>query len=128
MLEGVAFAIRDSVEIARSLGIHVTESGLCGGGAKSPLWRKIMANVLHMEMQVPVMGRGARATAARFWAMVAAGAYPTVREALRRLAGPSGGSTSPTRPSPPGTRRATQVFKTLYPALKSIYPTLANKE
>ena len=51
VLEGVAFAIRDSVEVARSLGIEINTSKICGGGAKSPLWKKIVANVLNIELQ-----------------------------------------------------------------------------
>ena len=46
VLEGVAFAIRDSFEVAKSLGIDIPRSNVCGGGAKSSLWRKIFANVL----------------------------------------------------------------------------------
>lgn len=45
VLEGVAFAIRDSVEVARSIGITVNTSKICGGGAKSELWKRIFANV-----------------------------------------------------------------------------------
>ena len=44
VLEGVAFAMRDCYEIAKDLGINITETKICGGGAKSPLWRKIMAS------------------------------------------------------------------------------------
>lgn len=40
VLEGVAFAVRDSFEVARSLGICIERSKICGGGAKSPLWKK----------------------------------------------------------------------------------------
>ena len=43
MLEGVALALRDSVEVARSLGLAIPRSTLCGGGSKSPLWRTILA-------------------------------------------------------------------------------------
>ncbi|HIU75548.1 MAG TPA: xylulokinase, partial [Candidatus Pelethocola excrementipullorum] len=43
VLEGVAFAIRDSFEIAKSLGIKIERTKICGGGAKSPLWKKIIA-------------------------------------------------------------------------------------
>ncbi|MBQ7848812.1 MAG: xylulokinase, partial [Clostridia bacterium] len=53
VLEGVAFAIRDSVEVARSLGIDIPSSKICGGGAKSPLWKKIMANVLGVKLEIP---------------------------------------------------------------------------
>ena len=126
ILEGVAFAIRDSVEIARSLGIEITESGLCGGGAKSDLWRKIMANVLNMEMQVPVQEEGAGYGGA-ILAMVAAGAYGSVREACDKLRT----ERRIYKPDPAIAARYEQryqVFKSLYPTLKAAYPTLAVKE
>ena len=50
VLEGVAFAIRDSFEIAKSLGIQIERTKICGGGAKSPLWRRIIANVLNIKV------------------------------------------------------------------------------
>lgn len=52
VLEGVAFALRDSLEVARSLEIRVERTKICGGGAKSPLWRKIIANVLNVTVEV----------------------------------------------------------------------------
>ena len=42
VLEGVAFGLRDSLEVAKSLGIQIDRTKICGGGAKSPLWRKII--------------------------------------------------------------------------------------
>ena len=51
VLEGVAYGIRDSVEVARSLGIDINETGICGGGAKSPVWRQIMADVLNIRVK-----------------------------------------------------------------------------
>ena len=52
VLEGVAFAMRDSLEVAKSLGIDIKRTTICGGGAKSLLWRKIMANVLNLEVDI----------------------------------------------------------------------------
>ena len=52
VLEGVAFAIRDSFEIAKSLGIEIRKTKICGGGAKSPLWKKIIANILGISVQI----------------------------------------------------------------------------
>ena len=52
VLEGVAFAIRDSFEVARSLGLEIPRSRVCGGGATSPLWRKIFANVLGIPLDM----------------------------------------------------------------------------
>ena len=40
VLEGVAFGLRDSLEVARSLGIHIERTKICGGGAKSPSLEK----------------------------------------------------------------------------------------
>ena len=53
VLEGVGFAIRDNIEIARAAGVEVTESTVCGGGAKSELWLKILANILNIKLLVP---------------------------------------------------------------------------
>ncbi|MDE7114061.1 MAG: xylulokinase, partial [Acetatifactor sp.] len=49
VLEGVAFALRDSLEVARSLGICPERTKICGGGAKSPLWKKMIANILNLK-------------------------------------------------------------------------------
>ena len=58
VLEGVAFAIRDNVEVAKAGGINVEFSTLCGGGAKSALWQKIFANVLGIPIIVPSVQEG----------------------------------------------------------------------
>ena len=50
IFEGVAFGIRDSLEAARSMGIDIKKSMICGGGAKSEMWKKIFANVLNLEL------------------------------------------------------------------------------
>ena len=52
VLEGVAFGLRDSLEVAKSLGIQIDRTKICGGGAKSPLWRKIIANVMNLKVDV----------------------------------------------------------------------------
>lgn len=58
VLEGVAFAIRDNVEVARCLGIELSRSTLCGGGARSTLWRKILCNLLGIELDIPLTEEG----------------------------------------------------------------------
>ncbi len=58
VLEGVAFAIKDNLEIAKEQGINVEASTLCGGGAKSPLWQKIFANVLNLPINIPQTEQG----------------------------------------------------------------------
>ena len=122
VMEGVAFAIRDSVEIVRALGLDIKASNLCGGGAKSPIWRQIFANVLNMELFVPESEEGAGYGAA-ILAMVAAGEYATVLEASAAM--PSGGTKY--KPDPEivalyDERYAT--FRSVYPALKPIFPNM----
>ena len=84
VLEGVAFAIRDNVEIVRSLGIQIESSGLCGGGAKSELWQKIICNVLNMKIMLPKTEQGPGYGGA-ILAMVGCGAFDTVAECVEKF-------------------------------------------
>ena len=84
VLEGVAFALRDSFEIAKSLGIQIDRTKICGGGAKSPLWKKIIANVLNVKVDVPETEEGPGYGAA-ILAAVACGEYASVEEAAQKL-------------------------------------------
>ena len=79
ILEGVAFAIRDNVEVARKLGIDIKECTVCGGGAKSRLWMKILANVLDLTVCIPEAEEGP-ALGAALLASVAAGENESVSE------------------------------------------------
>ena len=123
MLEGVAFAIRDSVEVARSLGIQISRSNICGGGAKSPLWKKIMANVLNIELDSSESEQGPGMGGAML-AMVACGAYPTVKAACDAIVH----VTSTVKPDPEIAARYEKrysQFRGIYPALKPVFRTLA---
>ncbi len=79
VLEGVAFALRHNLQIAEESGLKVVKSTLCGGGAKSPLWRKIIANVLNIDIEIPESEEGPGYGAA-ILAMVSAGEYEDVSE------------------------------------------------
>ena len=122
VLEGVAFAIRDSLEVARSLGIEIKRSMLCGGGAKSPLWRKIMANVLGIELDLPVSEQGPGMGGAML-AMVCCGAYSSVREVCEKLVKVSE-TVKPDGDLTAKYERRYQAFKQIYPALKGVFPAL----
>ena len=52
VLEGVAFALRDSVELARSAGITIKKATLVGGGAISKVWQEVIANVSNIELEI----------------------------------------------------------------------------
>lgn len=82
VLEGVAFGLRDSFEVIRSLGIDVESTRIVGGGAKSPLWRKMIANILNVKLEIPAIEEGPSMGGAML-AMVASGAYTSVEEAAK---------------------------------------------
>lgn len=77
VLEGVAFAVRDSVEIARSLGASVSSSTVCGGGARSVTWLQMLADILGIELVLPATEQGPGYGGAML-AAVAAGVYDNV--------------------------------------------------
>ncbi|ROR29289.1 xylulokinase [Mobilisporobacter senegalensis] len=84
VLEGVAFAIRDSFEIAKSLGISIERTKICGGGAKSSLWKSMIANILGLKVDVIESEEGPGYGAA-ILAAVADSKYKTVEEAASKL-------------------------------------------
>ena len=113
VLEGVAFALRDSVEVARSLGICPVRTKICGGGAKSPLWRRIIANVLNLEVEVPKSEEGP-AMGAAMLAAVACGEYGSVEEAAEKLVE----VVETVRPEP----ELVEKYEARYAKFKEIYP------
>ena len=84
VLEGVAFVLRDSFEVAKSLGVDIKATKICGGGAKSPLWKKMVANILNVTVEVPKSEEGPSMGAAML-AAVACGAYKSVKEAAEAI-------------------------------------------
>lgn len=122
VLEGVAFAMRDSLEIARSLGINIKRTTICGGGAKSPLWRKIIANVLNLEVDIIESEEGPGYGGA-ILAAVGCGEYQSVEEASDKLVKVID-TISPEKELAEKYEKKYQVFKTIYPSLKTIYPLL----
>lgn len=59
VLEGVAFAIKQNLDIIRDLGIHIETSKICGGGTRNKEWVKIIASVLDIELLLPEVEHGA---------------------------------------------------------------------
>ena len=119
VLEGVAFAIRDCVEIARAQGVEIAASTLCGGGAKSPLWREILANVLGIPLTLPQTEQGPGYGGAML-AAVACGAYPSVQVCAEVLVH----AKSTTVPDPALVEKYNAryaVWHKLYPALKASF-------
>ena len=122
VLEGVAFAIRDSFEVAKSLGLSIPRSRLCGGGAKSPLWRKIFANVLGIPLDMVKTEQGPGYGGAML-AMVGCGAYGSVQAAADALVEIA----STTEPDSELTARYEaqyQKYKRIYPAMRELFAAI----
>ncbi len=123
VLEGVAFAIRESFEVAKFLGIPITVSKICGGGAKSRLWIEIMANVLQIPLETVASEQGPGLGAAML-AMVACGQYPSVSAVCEALV------KTDSRVEPDPTLAALyekryEVFRRLYPGCRELFPLMA---
>ncbi len=118
VLEGVAFAIRDCVEVARAQGIVIDESAICGGGAKSPLWKTIFANALGISLKIPETEQGPGYGGAML-AAVAAGEYPSVAECCEKLVKYTD-RVEPDADLMAKYEKRYQVWHKLYPALKDI--------
>ena len=122
VLEGVAFAIRDSVEVARSLGIEINSSKICGGGAKSALWKRIMANVLNVQLQCVASEQGPGLGGAML-AMVACGTYATVADACQALVSVAS-TVEPEEELVDRYEKRYQQFRKIYPACKDLFAEL----
>ena len=122
VLEGVAFATRDMYEVAKSIGVAPKRTMICGGGAKSPLWRKMIANILNIEVDVPECEEGPGMGGAML-AMVACGAYESVEAAAAAIVKVS----KTEKPDPELVKKYEeryQQFKTIYPALKPVFDVI----
>ena len=84
VMEGVAFSLRQCVDVAASLSVRMDRVTICGGGAKSALWRRICANVLRRELSVLAREEGP-GFGACVLAMVGCGAFASVAEAAEQL-------------------------------------------
>ena len=118
VLEGVAFATRDMYEVAKSIGVAPQRTMICGG-AKSPLWRKMIANILNVEVDVPACEEGPGMGGAML-AMVACGAYKTVEDAAAAIVKVD----KTEKPDPELVKKYEaryQQFKTIYPALAETF-------
>ena len=122
VFEGVAFGLRDSLEVARSAGLEIHKTKICGGGAKSPLWRKIVANVMNLSVETVEAEEGP-AMGGALLAAVGCGIYPDVRTAADAVVRISG-----TEAPDPGLTELYEeryrTFRKIYPALRPIYGEL----
>ena len=119
VLEGVAFALRDSLEVAKSLGIKIERTKICGGGAKSPLWRKIIANVMNLKVDMIESEEGP-ALGGAMLAAVTCGEYENVEEAAGKIVKITG-TVEPEPELVAKYEARYQVFRQIYQACKPLF-------
>ena len=116
-LEGVIYSLRDCLEVLREMNIPIDSMLAAGGGAKSALWREIMADVFGLPISVLPKSSGTEAAlGAAILAGTAAGAYSSVECACEKLCIPS----QIQNPNNTG------VYETIYAKYHSIYPLIKN--
>jgi xylulokinase len=118
VLEGVAFGLKDSFTLIQQAGLgDIRQVRISGGGAKSPLWQQIMADVLGVELVTVNTAEGA-AYGAALLAAVGAGVYPDVPAACQATIHLTG-STPPSGES--------GAYQDYYPRYRALYPALAGE-
>lgn len=122
VLEGVAFALRDSFEVAKSLGIKIERTKICGGGAKSPLWKKMIANILNVKVDVIESEEGP-ALGGAMLAAVACGEYASVEDAAAKIVKIID-TVEPTEELVARYEERYNQFKQIYPACKPIFDVI----
>ena len=122
VLEGVAFALRDSLEVARSLGIHIERTKICGGGAKSPLWKRMIANIMNLKVDVIESEEGP-AMGGAMLAAVACGEYANVEEAAEKIVKVVD-TVEPEASLVEKYEKRYQQFKQIYPTCKELFGKL----
>jgi xylulokinase len=118
VLEGVAYGLRDSLDLVRGLGVPATVGRVSGGGARSELWLRIVASVLGIPLERTGVDEGA-AFGAALLGGVAAGVFGDVHEAVERCVRVRGA----VEPDPPWQRiydERYEHFRALYPALRPL--------
>ena len=119
VLEGVAFALRDSLEVAKSLGIPIERTKICGGGARSSLWKRMIASILDVRVDVIAQEEGP-ALGAAMLAAVGCGEYASVEEAAGAIVRVV--DTIEPEPELVGKyKQKYEQFRRLYPAVKEIF-------
>jgi xylulokinase len=118
VLEGVAFGLRDSLELLRELGVEPALGRVSGGGARSELWLRIVATVLGLPLERAAVEEGS-AFGAALLGGVAAGVWDTAADAVAACVRPTA-VVEPERAWAPAYEEAYARYRLLYPSLKEV--------
>jgi xylulokinase len=118
VLEGVAFGLRDSLDLISELGRRPSLGRVSGGGARSDLWLQIVASVLELPLDRVAVDEGA-AFGAAILGGVACGVWPDVRAGVAATVKPRG-QIEPVGPWAEAYREGRERFRALYPAIRAV--------
>lgn len=118
VLEGVTYGLRDSLELLRELGLNPSQVRASGGGAKSPFWRQLLADIFEAEIATVTAVEGAPYGAALL-AGVGAGAYESVPAACK--------ATVKVTDLTEVRAKASEVYRDYYQRYRSLYPALKDE-
>ena len=119
LVEGVSYSLKDCLELLHGLGADPATVRLSGGGAKSPFWRQLLANVFATRVSTLASQEGS-AYGAALLAAVGTGAYASVPEACAATIREAD-SLAPQPAEAATYQRGYDVYRTLYPTLKPLY-------
>ncbi|MDP2965996.1 MAG: xylulokinase [Pelolinea sp.] len=124
VMEGVTFSLRDTVEILRNFKIDIEEVRVSGGGAKSKLWRQMQADIFNTSVVTTNLEEGPSAGAA-IMAAVGSGFYKSIEDACENIIRITS-RTDPIKNNVDLYEDYYQIYKTLYPLLKSTFFGIGN--
>ena len=115
VMEGATFAMRDSLEIIKDMGVSVRQIRVSGGGARSPFWRQLQADVYGHKV-FTINAEEGPAYGVALLAMVGTGAYRKISQACDRAIH--------TVTETPPNRRDVRHYNKVYPVYRNLYESL----
>ena len=123
VMEGVAYSLRDCIEVFREMNINVNDMMACGGGGSSPLWRSMLADLYNCDVKTSSSKEGP-ALGVAILASVGAGIYSSVPEACKEIV-KTDKIQKPAPENVPEYEKYYQLYREIYPALKKQFAELA---
>ncbi|MEG0692846.1 MAG: FGGY-family carbohydrate kinase, partial [Oscillospiraceae bacterium] len=123
VLEGVSYSLRDCIEILREMDVDTKDMMVCGGGAKSPIWRQMLADLYSCDVKTLASNEGA-ALGAAILAFVGAGEFDTVQSACKAIV-KTADCHPPIKENSDKYEVFYRLYQSLYPNLKESYQALA---
>lgn len=124
VLEGVAYSLRDCVEVFREMNINVNDMMACGGGGTSPLWRQMLADLYACDVKT-VASKEGPALGVGILALTGSGVYSSVQEACANII-KTDKVQAPINDNIPKYEKYYQLYREIYPAIKEQCQKLAS--